>query len=130
MVSLLSPSSRVRGKPGVGGAARLAGSHRSRVVGQPEGAGRGMATLRRRKGGSAGGDAVGDDGVADGGDAAGAVAAPARARRQPTVAENLARWGYVCSVVGQMFSAVWQLLVAAVLWVCPLCAREEKRQLR
>ena len=86
-----------------------------------------MATLRRRKGGDAGGD---DGGAGSSGDAVGTVAAPARARRQPTVAENLERWGYVFCVFGKMFSAVWQLLVAVVLWVCPLCAREEKRQLR
>ena len=62
--------------------------------------------------------------------AGGAAAGGGRVRRQRTVAENLERWGHVFSVVGQMFSAVWQLLVAVVLWVCPLCAREEKRHLK
>ena len=85
----------------------------------------GMSALRRRKvGGSAGDVAPAETSPEDGDDA------PAQRARQPTVMENLERWGYACSVVGRMFSAIWQLLIAMALWVCPLCAREEKRRLR
>ena len=94
----------------------------------------GMATIRRRKGGGDGAEGVDAAGSGVGADVAeaagGAAAGGGRVRRQRTVAENLERWGHVFSVVGQMFSAVWQLLVAVVLWVCPLCAREEKRHLK
>eukprot|EP01043_Picozoa_sp_COSAG02_P058121 COSAG02_NODE_7178_length_3136_cov_2.115904_4_plen_94_part_00 len=93
-----------------------------------------MATIRRRKGGGDGAEGVDTAGSGVGADVAeavdGAAAAGGRVRRQRTVGENLERWGYVFSVVGQMFSAVWHLLVAVVLWVCPLCAREEKRHLK
>ncbi len=96
-----------------------------------------MAAIRRRKGGGAGGaeaaeaaEAAGSADEAEVVEAAGGTAAGGRVRRQRTVAENLERWGYVFSVVGKMFRAVWQLLIAMVLWVCPLCAREEKRHLK
>ena len=79
------------------------------------------ATMRRRKGGS---DKPAPAAAAE------AAPEPRAVRGEPSVLENLERWGYACSVVGRMFVCIWQLLVAVVLWVCPMCAREEKRRLQ
>ena len=81
-------------------------------------------TVRRRKGG--------EDSAAP------ATAAPAdgeddkkaqapRRRQAPTVAENIERWGYALGTCGRFFTALYELVIAFGLWVCPLCAREEKR---
>lgn len=81
-------------------------------------------TVRRRKGGDSG-DAPAV--VADGEDDKKAQAPAARRRQAPTIAENLERWGYAFGICGRFFTAIYELIIAVGLWVCPLCAREEKR---
>ena len=83
-------------------------------------------TVRRRKGGEDSA-APATAAPADDGEDDKKAQAPRRRQQAPTVAENIERWGYALGTCGRFFTALYELVIAFGLWVCPLCAREEKR---